>query len=47
MSSRELVKEGPLFLTIKAVKGKPLLKDLMQKIDYMVKDTIIRWEIVN
>ena len=43
MPSKELVKEGPIFLTTKAVKGEPLLKELIEKIDKLVHDHIIRW----
>ena len=42
MSSKELTGEGPIFLTIKAVRGKPLMKELKENILQMKNENVIR-----
>ena len=42
MSSKELIGEGPMFLTIKAVRGKPLMKELKENILQMKNENVIR-----
>ena len=41
MSSKELVGEGPIFLTIKAVRGEPLMKELKENIKKMCEENVI------
>ena len=41
MSSKELVGEGPIFLTIKAVRGKPLMKELKENMKKMCEENVI------
>ena len=43
MSSKELVGEGPIFLTIKAVRGEPLMRELKENIQKMRDENIIRF----
>ena len=43
MSAPELVGEGPLFLTIKAVRGKLLMKELREKIQKMRDENTLRF----
>ena len=42
MSPKELVGEGPIFLTTKAVRGKPLMRELKENIQKMTEENIIR-----
>ena len=42
MSSKELVGEGPLFLTVKPVRGEPLMKDLKENIKKMKDENVLR-----
>ena len=46
MSSKELVGEGPIFLTIKAVRGEPLMRELKENIQKMKDENIIRFCLV-
>ena len=42
MSSKELVEEGgPIFLTTKAVTGEPLIRELIDNIQKMLRDKIV------
>ena len=43
MSSKELVGEGPIFLTTKAVRGEPLMRELKENIQKMIDENIIRF----
>ena len=43
MSSKELVGEGPIFLTIKAVRGEPLMNELMENIQKMMDENVLRF----
>ena len=42
MSSKELEEEGPLFLTIKPVRGEPLMKELKENLQKMRDKNVIR-----
>ena len=41
MSFKELVEEGPIFLTTKAVRGEPLMRELINIIQRMLQNEII------
>ena len=43
MEPKELVGEGPIFLTVKPVRGEPLLKELMENIQKMRNENVIRF----
>ena len=43
MDSKELVGEGPIFLSIKPVRGEPLMRELKAHIQNMEKEKIIRF----
>ena len=42
MSTKEFVGEGPLFLTIKEVRGEPMMKQLEDEINMMKINNVIR-----
>jgi len=42
MSTKEVLGEGPLFLTIKKVRGEPMMKQLEDKIKMMKSKNVIR-----
>ena len=44
MSSKELVGEGPLFLSVKAVRGEPLMRELKENIQKMKNENVLRFE---
>ena len=44
MSSNELVGEGPLFLSVKAVRGEPLMRELKENIQKMKNENVLRFE---
>ena len=43
MSSKELVGEGPIFLTIKPVRGESLMRELKENIQKMKYENILRF----
>ena len=45
MSSKELVGEGPIFLTIKPVRGEPLMKELKENIQRMKDENVLRFDL--
>ena len=47
MASQELVGEGPIFLTIKPVRGEPLMRELKENIQKMKDENILRFEFYN
>ena len=47
MSSTELVGEGPIFLTIKKVRGKPFMIELKENIQKMRSENILRFLLMN
>ena len=44
MSTKELVGEGPLFLSVKAVRGEPLMRELKENIRVMKDENVLRFE---
>ena len=44
MSTKELVGEGPLFLSVKAVRGEPLMRELKENIQVMKDENVLRFE---
>ena len=47
MSSKELVGEGPIFLTIKPVRGEPLMIELKGNIQMMKDENVLRFGLIN
>ena len=47
MSSKELVGEGPIFLTIKPVRGEPLMSELKGNIQKMKDENVLRFYLIN
>ena len=43
MSSKEYVGEGPIFLTVKPVKGEPMMMELKANIQKMRNENVIRY----
>ena len=43
MSTKELVGEGPLFLSVKAVRGEPLMRELKENIQVMKDENVLRF----
>ena len=43
MSTKELVGEGPLFLSVKAVRGEPLMREFKEKIEKMTNENVLRY----
>ena len=43
LSSKELVEEGPIFLTSNKVRGEPLMMDLLEKMQQMWDKDLIRF----
>ena len=43
MTSSELVGEGPIFLTIKPVRGEPLMRELKENIQKMKDENVLRF----
>ena len=42
MSSKELVGEGPIFMTVKPVRGEPLMNELKENIKKMKDENVLR-----
>ena len=45
MSDKELIGEGPIFLSVKAVRGEPLIRELKETIQKMRNENVIRLDI--
>ena len=43
MSNKELVVEGPIFLSVKPVRGKPLMMELKENIRRMRNENVFRF----
>ena len=43
MASKELVGEGPLFLSVKEVRGDPLMEELKENIQNLRNENVIRF----
>ena len=43
MASKQYVQEGPIFLTIKPVRGEPMMKELRENIQKMMNENVIRF----
>ena len=44
MDSKELIEEGPIFLTVKPVRGEPFMKDLSEEVQKMMDNNLIRFD---
>ena len=44
MTSKELVGEGPIFLSVKPVRGKPMMNELKESIQKMRNENVLRLE---
>jgi len=42
MTSKELVGEGPIFLSVKPVRGKPMMNELKENIQKMRNENVLR-----
>ena len=45
MSDKELIGEGPIFLSVKAVRGEPLIRELKETIQKMRNENVIRFNV--
>ena len=43
MASKEYVGEGPIFLTVKPVRGEPMMMELRENIQKMMNENVIRF----
>ena len=43
MSSKEFIEEGPIFVTTKAVRGEPLMREFIEKIEKMTNENVLRY----
>ena len=44
MTSNELIGEGPIFLSVKPVRGKPMMNELKESIQKMRNENVLRLE---
>ena len=45
MSDKELIGEGPIFLSVKEVRGEPLIRELKETIQKMRNENVIRFNV--